>query len=351
MDLELVYDEVNKRIDMIDFPILFPEFHKFDFAVYNDAFFILNGIKEPVLKNFIGNTAIEFRGKLIAIWNMTYEEAIIDFDVLTSNLVHEMFHCFQKEQGEARFPDDLVLLDYPDNLENYGLKLRENLFLVKSLNEKSKLFDFVSIRKKREEFIGEIIEQEFKVETIEGLAEYVGTLSLKQLSIKKYQHRVDEYKKILLSRNEMQFAIRKISYYIGTIFYLVMDKHRIDFSCDLSDSNLFMRKIELTGCNKNIDFTPIDCRESFNNYVNNKRELISNFLSNQVEKFDFEASIVGYDPMNMIKVDNQILCRHFIMLEKDNDVKMIQEPCLLNMKKNESKNIDSYYINKKQSYI
>lgn len=350
MILELVYDEINKRMDKIDFSTLFPKFHKFNFSVYDNDFFVLNGMKEPILDVFIGNTAIEFRGNYIAIWNLAYEDEEIDFDILTSNIIHEMFHCFQKEQKESRFPDDLILLDYPDNLENYGLKMLENKILIESLDEKEKMFDFISIRKQRETIIGKAIEQEYKVETIEGLAEYIGTLALKLLSIDKYQHRIHTYKKILLEKDDIQFSIRRISYYVGTIFYLVMNKHHVILSKNLDDAEPYMRQIKFLENNEQKPkFIPFNCCELLDNYIIMKKNKFSDFLAQSVEEIIFDADIVGYDPMNMMKMDDQILCKHFIMLGNGDETKMIQEPCLLNMKKGNPRSIYSYLIKKEQS--
>ena len=73
----------------------------------------------------------------IAIWNFEMDSAG-DTDVLAANIVHEMLHCFQWENRETRYPDDLELLMYPQNLENFNAKFFENKYLAEAFWEKDK---------------------------------------------------------------------------------------------------------------------------------------------------------------------------------------------------------------------
>jgi hypothetical protein len=47
-----------------------------------------------------------------------------------------MFHVYQQQHGETRYPDDLELLAYPDDLNNYQIKMLENELLVKAFSKK-----------------------------------------------------------------------------------------------------------------------------------------------------------------------------------------------------------------------
>lgn len=108
------------------------------------------------------NTATEYENKMIAIWNIQMVP-VNDMDILASCIIHEMFHCFQIENNESRFPNDLKLFMYPNSIENYALKYQENQILIQVLTKKDILIkqklleEFYSIRKYRKTIIKEKI--------------------------------------------------------------------------------------------------------------------------------------------------------------------------------------------------
>jgi hypothetical protein len=53
-------------------------------------------------------------------------------------------------------------------------------------DKRAYLSKFISARKYREGLVGDIINQEYLVESIEGIAEYLGCMTLKQISMDKY---------------------------------------------------------------------------------------------------------------------------------------------------------------------
>ncbi len=59
----------------------------------------------------------------------------VDSVILASKMIHEMFHGFQRENGESRFPDELdALYNYSYDACNLELKLIENR-IIASLSE------------------------------------------------------------------------------------------------------------------------------------------------------------------------------------------------------------------------
>src|SRR5699024_5542371 len=128
----------------------------------------------------------DFDGRQMAIWHMDYADE--DDDVMAANLAHEMFHCFQKEMGESRYPDDLALLAYPADEHHFQMKFAENQLLAQAVRSKGRtaLEQFVQLRRERETHIGADFQQELLVETIEGSAECIGMKALRQLDEEKY---------------------------------------------------------------------------------------------------------------------------------------------------------------------
>jgi hypothetical protein len=137
-----------------------------------------------------------------------------------------MFHAFQAERGETRYPRDLLALTYPFDARNYRLKYEENLLLSEAFFEKEigrkieLLNDICGLRAKRAEIIGGMLDCELLAETAEGMAEYVGCLALKELSAEKFGRLASSHADILKTPNKTQFDIRRVSYFSGALLLL-----------------------------------------------------------------------------------------------------------------------------------
>jgi len=336
MELKEVYQQVNSKLEDVNFSLIWKDFQKYPFALYNKNEVCIDGNLIPWDDRFLGNTSIEYQGKNIAIWNI---EKSYDLDILCANLVHEMFHCYQKDKRDNRFPNDFIMLDYPDDIVNYSLKYEENKLLVNMLNTNDEtiknqlLTQFASIRNKRKQIIGDFIYQEFRTETFEGSAEFVALKTMQQISPIKFQEQVQKYCDILLKPSELYFDIRRISYFVGALFLLALDNNLFDY-------DLFTEETHFDLLTKNCSIFDIkpkinsEIQVLLDKYLKNKECRIREFLNNENEVIENEYLIVGYDPMNMIKFHNQILCLHFVFLkdEKTNETKFYQGPILLNMK-------------------
>jgi len=348
-----LYNAINNMLIKVDFSAIWPGFQKCPFALYNETDVYFESEVIPCDNRFLGNTSIEYNGEYIAIWKVKNPSAE-DSQLLASNMVHEMFHVFQKNQNEKRFPNDLVMLDYPVNLENYQLKYYENTVLANAYNEKDGgarqelLAQFVLIRKCREKIIGDIINQEYLTETIEGVAEYAGCMALKQLSPGKFHIRMLEYTKKISALDESFFDIRRSLYYSGAIFLLLLAKQEMDFYHKLGDTDtavfpLIAGKIALSDAAA-CYHKEADLAELYAAHFNCLKGQFYEFLDTHRDKVDLEAYICGYDPMNMVRMDNMILCTHFIMLKNYTmaESMFIKGPVLLYLKVNSHNQIYAY---------
>ena len=107
-----LFIELDQIIDKVDFGKIWNGFARYDFALYDEESVYLKSAVIPRVNRFLGNTAIEYDGAFIAIWSIE-DTSTEDAEVLAADIVHEMFHAYQKEKGESRFPNDLKMLDYP----------------------------------------------------------------------------------------------------------------------------------------------------------------------------------------------------------------------------------------------
>lgn len=216
MDLIKAYGEVEKRMERVDFPRLWPGFQRTDFILYNGGQAVLNGEYIPKSPDFFANTAILFKGKQTAIWNLTEDT---DIDVLTSKMAHEMFHAFQQLQGEKRFPDENgALFSYRYHPEEMTLKHREDLLLC-ALTESFRaedLREFCILRKTRESLFPYEFSYQCGVEAIEGPAQYVELAVLAELNQEKGEKALKKLKDRVSDKNKL-FPVRILCYDTGAL--------------------------------------------------------------------------------------------------------------------------------------
>jgi hypothetical protein len=348
-----LYVRVDEILNRVNFNNIWRGFSKFPFALYDKDNVYLYSEVIPYDHRFLGNTSVEYNGEYIAIWNVD-DPLVEDSEILAANLAHEMFHAYQQKNQETRFPSDLILLNYPDSEENFTVKYCENLLLAKAfmaedINEKNALIaQFISARKYRESLVGDIIIQEYLSETIEGMAEYAGSMALKQISHDKYIKKVNGYIENLQALDGRFFDIRRMLYYTGVIFCISLYEAGINFYHNISNTEHPLFTIVGASAKGEKPIIEIDnillSQEIKRNTIENKSRF-NEFLLLHHEKTDGDFIICGYDPMNMIKTDDMILCSHFIMLKvknSDDEPVFIQGPVLLNLKKGSFNEVHSY---------
>lgn len=191
INLSATYAQIKDKLDTIAFHELWPGFRRYDFALYNDTQVVLNDEILPKTDEFLANTAILYKGKYTAIWYLTEET---DIEILTSKIVHEMFHAYQTEHKESRFPNELeALLKYEYSPEYLNIKYQENVLLASLCKsyDGAKFEEFLSLRKRRKTQFPYQYNYECSVEVIEGSAQYVELKVLNTFSHEKYMKAQD----------------------------------------------------------------------------------------------------------------------------------------------------------------
>jgi hypothetical protein len=325
-----LYSDIESILLKIDFNKIWQGFSIKDFALYNKETVYLKNKTISWDQRFLGNTVIDFDGNYIAIWEL---ESVQNNDVeyLAADMVHEMFHVHQKQNGETRFPDDLELLSYPDNLDNYKLKIIEMELLAKAFSEKNIILlkQFFEIRNIRKNLIGDIIYQEFKAETLEGMAEYAGLTSLQQINPEKYKIRLEEHISKLTSQKGLIYDTRRMAYFSGAILCSALKLLNIDFHHKFSEEKTLF---EIVNKYSDAFFT------EYNEHIKNKQLKFDDFLKNHSEIVKCDDYICGYDPMNMVRFEDKILCSHFVIIGSN----FIKGPVLVNLKKGTMNKVKSY---------
>lgn len=283
MNLQQEYNRIKERIDTINFNTLWKGFHPFRFAVYNDTECYFDGRYMEKTEEFYANTSILYNGENIAIWKL--EEEPTDIDSLTASIVHEMFHAYQNEAGEKRYPDEIrALLEYRYSTENLSMKLLEAELMRDILLEgkENRFSELLSIRKLRKKLYPKQYDYEARVEQIEGTAKYIELLVLMQIAPEKGKLRLW---KMLddITNAAKYFPIRIISYTIGAVFLCCVKKsHSFIYSsfCDRTFSDEILDGIPNTSfdvrINPNIKIHIADYHDETERIINtalNKGEI------------------------------------------------------------------------------
>lgn len=347
MDLEKRYHDVEAVLQTLDFDALFAGFHKYSFAIYNSKEICLDGKIIPYQESFRGNTATHYNGQYIAIWNLELDP-VNDIEVFAYLLVHEMFHCHQMAHGEKRYPADLILLNYPGDIDNFEKKYNENLYLAESCeNCDTEAFQkFAYIRNMRMKTYPDMVRQELLVETLEGTAEYVGLKALQKINRKKFDEIIKEYLCKLRQQDSLLFDMRRNSYYSGVLYYLCCDRNRMHVRNHFADEQTVYEQNPIA-----VDGKPVTIRHYafipalYTELIGERKKRIVECI----EKWDYiacQSFICGYDPMNMFRVGTFIYCRYFVCLNKNGTIQTINTPVVLQLAENSNQDVIGYYCAK-----
>ena len=348
MNLRQAYHAVNAVLDTLDYGALFAGFHRYKCALYTGSEICLDGQMIPYQDDFRGNTALEYGGEPIAIWNLE-ADPVEDAELLAYFLVHEMFHCHQRANNEKRYPSELVLLHYPGDLENFQKKYNENLYLADAWqkHDEKAFRAFARIRMMRMKVYPAMVRQELMVETIEGMAEYVGLKALQTINREKFAVVVEEHLQKLRAQDGCLFDVRRSCYYSGALYALCLDRlgGKIQNVFDGEQTVYEQNPINVSGGSaveiKKYDFIPHQ-----HAMVREKREKLIAECIGQGTYSPCKALICGYDPMNMFRVGDFIYCKQFVCLDAGGTIQTVNATVVLQLEENSDQTIRGYYCAK-----
>lgn len=332
MKLTERYQRISAILDRLDFHALYDGFRRYRFALYTSQEVCLNGQRLPYQPEFIGNTAIQYQGEFIAIWNVE-SDPTDDEERLAASIVHEMFHCHQFTGGEMRFPSDLTILAHPDTLEGFAMQHRENLCLADAFerNDQNQFRQFAAIRRVRRRANPALTEEELKTETIEGIAEAVGMKALRSLNTEKYRRVVDRYLEILRAADERLLNARRMAYHTGAIWFLYMEQQEIPIVNDFRSVQTAYDQNIMDGstAEKADDVKPDQWLMLVYREQREKQQAKITSLLARHTMHSCNAEICGYDPMNQFRIGDLLYCSHFVRLrEKEETWQLFSEVVL-----------------------
>lgn len=336
-DPQKLVQHIHATLETLDYESFWPGFHSYPFALYDKDWVYLLDRTLPWDDRFRGNTSIEFEGGYLAIWNITHDP-INEDPIKLYPLVHEMFHCFQREHQEQRFPNDLELLLAPEDPHFYALRKLETDLLKRAFSDDVSKRDayfqqFAATRLRQFEAYPDFVKQICYAETHEGTAEYVGLKALKQLSPDAYEKQIQIYLE-KLSQPELLFEIRRLTYFTGALTLIMAE--RLGMSWDHSIYNQSQSNFELLfkdlKASSEVLEIPDDITETMQKRQSELRAKIENAEKDaQISTLNAETIICGYDPMNMHRLGDKIYCSHFVFLKSGDDFLKLDGETVLNM--------------------
>ena len=350
MKVNSVWQQVDSILNAIDFEKLWKGFKRYKFALYDDEKVYFGDRVIEIDNRFRGNTSIDYDGEKIAIWNVTNED-LNSIEILASNIAHEMFHAFQLDNEEKRFPNDIKGLDKPLDVEYYGMKQLEAELLAESLTSRdermrsSNLIKIVSLREKRSTLWRTPTEYEFRIETVEGAAEYLGTIVLKAIDEKRYKERITAYSQIIVD-NKRLFDTRRYSYFYGALLLTLLNSMNIQFSEDIRDNPKTIMEELLSTINQRVQIERVAIdpaiEEEMTRYRKDLFDRFDKFHATHRKNHLGRYNIIGYDPMNMYKDENEILHERWVLLHDydENQPVSIEGPVITVYNEDESQVVD-----------
>ncbi len=297
---------------MVDFSMLWKGFKPLKFALYNQSECFFDGAYIEKTDQFLANTSIKFNGEYIAIWNVLEE---IDEVILTSKMIHEMFHAFQQMNEDARFPNELeALKEYSYTAENLSIKLEENKLLAKLIErfdpiEYEHLLQLRSFRLSHYEYE---YRYEAAIEQIEGSANYVELCTLKQISEEAFQKNLSSMLVQIQDPNKL-IPIRIISYSIGALlFYAQKQNNLVDFEY-FSNIPTTISILENHPSYYGIHNIHPKIQKIVSTYQKDTKQIIETAINQGDCVAEGEFELLGVNVYNARYQDNYIVSTYFVM--------------------------------------
>ena len=342
-NLETLYNMVTEAISKVDFTKLWEDFKPLKFALYNETECFFDGHYVEKTADFCANTAIEYKGEVIAIWNVEQEMSI---PVFASKIIHEMFHAFQDRQGWDCWAKEMeALYKYKYSEENLSIKLHENKLLLELLDgfDMGKYKELLACRKYRSEKYPYEFSYECSGEEIEGGANYVEWQVLKQLDEEAADKLIDDMRKTML-RPEYFFPIRISGYYTGALLINAMiqaggynygPKNRpiIKHILDSMDS--------INAVNVGTEEEQKIVSEAFDSFMAESKRIVESSVEANEVVLKGPLEIVSVNIYDARCYNGYLTSRFFLMYLENGEKKVIRDNYVIKMR--DEKTIDTVY--------
>jgi len=298
----------------------------------------------PWRQEFYANTMITFEGKEMGIFNIEHLNPTSPYEKVYSITIHEMFHAYQQKTGfidklQSKY-DEFMFMKYPFTKENIELRVveREELLnAVFSHEAKSKekhIGRFIAAREKRKALLGDLINYELGLESMEGTATYVEYQACIDKTNLPKEFVISRYAENLAGYPENFNSFRHSCYSPGMFICLILDQAKLHWHEDYLTSgellyDYLLKKVAVP--KEEIELNNLSNAQYLANKEDrNKRDIIDNYLSSKGYKLVLigDMSIGGFNPMQVVPYEDNILHQTFLKVNTKSQNIFINSPCL-----------------------
>lgn len=297
-----------------------------------------------------GSTQININGTLTAIADYGREPHFDTMEILAV-LFHEMHHAYQqKHVKELDYEDMSLLITYPENADNEAIKNFEQLLLFKMCFIPDResfinyLNQFFSCRERRAAIIGDYIDYEKDVESIEGPAFYSEYLFYTNFSeideLQKDNYIQDHFFGILNTPYFGRNGLRTRHLASGMALCYIIDRYYNNWQEEFYESgeklyDFFKSKFE----SREVDVKIPDAFFAMSNFyvgeekkkhqLNYEKFNSQNGIKVSME-FNTRPSVRGFDPMNAEAINDSLILNKTLLrlINGDNSLFITNTPAV-----------------------
>ena len=179
------------------------------------------------------------------------------------------------------------------------------------------LRSIAAVRAAKSQLSGGATINELRVETTEGLAEYAGYRGLCQINSELAARQLFYYKDQLFEGDYL-FDIRRRCYFSGILLAITADKAGLPVPHPLQSKKTFLELLDISpGPIEPLSSQELSLAASLTALENERRTtLLAGFQERFQQKRPVQARIVGYDPMNLTRIDDYLISTHILMSKK-----------------------------------
>ena len=341
MNLEKLYFQIEEKIKTLDFAKIWPGFKVLKYALFDQDKCFFDGKYIAKTAEFCANTSINYHGEQIATWMIDED---IDINILTSKMVHEMFHGFQTINNWACWPNEVeALFKYRYHEENLALKLKENQLLVKLVRHFN-VDDFeemLALKHTRMEKYPYEFSYESKTEEIEGAANFVEWQVLNALD-KNMAEKLSLKMQTEITNPAAFFTIRLINYYTGALLFKVLSDAKEDFFNEKERPVIFGLIEHQKGANPLLDDALLSkVKKSLDQYNAETKAIIDDALAKNALVKEGLFKLMGLNIYDARFYNNYLTTTYFLAYLEDDTPQTIFGDYIIHMF--DEKTIDKIY--------
>ena len=279
-----------------------------------------------------------------------YQDDVINAGLFIKNMTENHFYRCK----DARLPNDLLALDYPNVYLNYDYLSYERKLLLKGISTNDRYLKmsffrmFLNVRDLRKQMIGkEFSMLEYQLETIEGLSQYIMYRFLVGYD-KKYHKFIKSIIKDSLTEINSLFSFRYRNIYSGIMILLMFEDLGVNIE-ELYESNDTLYQYVVKHLNFIKEPIPLKSDKALlsklNEYNENVSEKFAIYFENDPKKVNGSWQIYQYDPLRIYKDKNNIYHESFVVLKSllDNKLIYLEGPIITRVMENSIDIVNCYY--------